>query len=345
MDCAWWRFTVDLGRQPVDGVIVRLMASNPTVAGSAAAQSLQACTWRASPPADYPAGATTGQTAMTEFLYRLGRRCADNGWRVIGIWFLIAMVVMGANRLFGGGPRTLRPQGHRFLSRPEPAQPRLPGHLCRAVPIVLYDPTTDFTDPNGERIVDDVVAEIARHPQVSAVVSPADRPDLVSDDGHTAIVSLTVNERFAADTAIGERRSSPRRRRPQDPTCRSPSAASSARRSPSPRPTWSEALGLLSAVFILFLTLRRWGATSVPLASALFSVGLGLALVGLLSRLVFIPDVAPTLGTMLGLVCGIDYALFLPPATGPCCTRATTSRRGRRTAGTAGAGMVFAGGT
>ena len=173
---------------------------------------------------------------MTEFLYRLGRRCADNGWRVIGIWFLIAMVVMGANRLFEASPRTLRPQGHRFLSRPEPAQPRLPGTSAEAVPIVLYDPTTDFTDPNGERIVDDVVAELRDISQVSAVASPVDRPDLVSDDGHTAIVSLTVNERFAADTAIGEE-IPPRRRRPQDPTCRSPSAASSARRSPSPRPT------------------------------------------------------------------------------------------------------------
>ena len=84
----------------------------------------------------------------------------------------------------------------------------------------------------------------------------------------------------------------------------------------------------------------------VPLASALFSVGLGLALVGLLSRLVFIPDVAPTLGTMLGLGVGIDYALFL-------LTRHRTllhqgydvSDAVGRTAGTAGAGMVFAGGT
>ena len=88
----------------------------------------------------------------------------------------------------------------------------------------------------------------------------------------------------------------------------------------------SEALGLLSAVFILFPDPASLGATFVPLASALFSVGLGLALVGLLSRLVFIPDVAPTLGTMLGLGVGIDYALFYSPATGPCCTRATTSR-------------------
>ena len=107
----------------------------------------------------------------------------------------------------------------------------------------------------------------------------------------------------------------------------------------------SEALGLLSAVFILFLTLRRWG--HVRPAGQRFVLGRpGPGPGGLLSRLVFIPDVAPTLGTMLGLGVGIDYALFL-------LTRHRTllhqgydvSDAVGRTAGTAGAGMVFAGGT
>ena len=58
------------------------------------------------------------------------------------------------------------------------------------------------------------------------------------------------------------------------------------------------------------------------------------------------PDVAPTLGTMLGLGVGIDYALFL------ITKHRTLLREGYpvadsvgRTAGTAGAGMVFAGST
>ena len=283
---------------------------------------------------------------MTEFLYRLGRRCADNGWRVIGIWFLIAMVVMGANRLFGGESAdsfvlkgTDSSVAQNLLNR------AFPGTSAEAVPIVLYDPTTDFTDPNGERIVDDVVAELRDISQVSAVASPVDRPDLVSDDGHTAIVSLTVNERFAADTAIGEEILASAQAA-AGPDVQVALGGFIGAQISQPETHLSEALGLLSAVFILFLTLRRWGATFVPLASALFSVGLGLALVGLLSRLVFIPDVAPTLGTMLGLGVGIDYALFL-------LTRHRTllhqgydvSDAVGRTAGTAGAGMVFAGGT
>ena len=108
----------------------------------------------------------------------------------------------------------------------------------------------------------------------------------------------------------------------------------------------SEALGLFLAVIVLLYTLRRGWPVAIPLATAMVAVGIGLAIIGLLGRLVYIPDEAPTLGTMLGLGVGIDYALFL------VMRHRNLLRRGfavpdavGRTAGTAGAGMVFAGAT
>ena len=108
----------------------------------------------------------------------------------------------------------------------------------------------------------------------------------------------------------------------------------------------SEALGLFLAVIVLLFTLRRGWPVAIPLATAMVAVGTGLAIIGLLGRLVYIPEEAPTLGTMLGLGVGIDYALFL------VMRHRNLLRRGfdvpdavGRTAGTAGAGMVFAGAT
>nr|MCU0297163.1 MMPL family transporter [Candidatus Nanopelagicales bacterium] len=219
-----------------------------------------------------------------------------------------------------------------------------PGSSAEATPIVLHDPVADLGSGQGAQRVADVAEQMAAIPQVSAVTSPADRADLLSDDGHTAVVSVIVNERYATDVGVAELLLSTAQSAAGDIDVAI--GGFLARQLAQPETHQSEALGLLSAVLILFLTLRRWGATFVPLISAMFAVGLGLAVVGLLSRLVFIPDVAPTLGTMLGLGVGIDYALFLlirhrtllnqgydvPDAVG-------------RTAGTAGAGMVFAGGT
>ena len=99
-------------------------------------------------------------------------------------------------------------------------------------------------------------------------------------------------------------------------------------------------------MIVLLFTLRRGWPVAIPLATAMVAVGMGLAIIGLLGRLVYIPEEAPTLGTMLGLGVGIDYALFL------VMRHRNLLRRGfavpdavGRTAGTAGAGMVFAGAT
>ncbi len=282
---------------------------------------------------------------MTGFLYRLGRRSAERGWRVIGIWLVVALLIMGANRLFGGeSADSFVLKGTDSSVAQDLLNRAFPGASAEATPIVLYDPAHDL-GAAGDRAAEQVVREVRKIPQVTSVTGPAQRDDLLSADGHTAIISVLINERFATDTGVA-----------QDVLTTAQTAAGPdvtvtiggflGRQLAQPDTHLSEALGLVSAVLILFLTLRRWGATFVPLASALFSVGLGLAVVGLLSRLVFIPDVAPTLGTMLGLGVGIDYALFLLTRHRILLHQGfeVTDAVGR-TSGTAGAGMVFAGST
>jgi RND superfamily putative drug exporter len=50
---------------------------------------------------------------------------------------------------------------------------------------------------------------------------------------------------------------------------------------------------------------------AIPLVSAIFSVGAGLSLVGLLGAAVTFPTTAPTVATLLGLGVSVDYGLFL----------------------------------
>lgn len=76
-------------------------------------------------------------------------------------------------------------------------------------------------------------------------------------------------------------------------------------------PPESEALGLALAVVILVLALGSVLAMGLSVLSALTGVLLGTALVFLLSNVVSMPDFSTTLGSMLGLAVGIDYALFI----------------------------------
>jgi RND superfamily putative drug exporter len=72
-----------------------------------------------------------------------------------------------------------------------------------------------------------------------------------------------------------------------------------------------ELIGVAAALLLLTLLFRSVVAMTLTLVAAAFGLIGGLTLVALASAGVDIPTVAPTIGMMLGLGAGIDYALFL----------------------------------
>jgi RND superfamily putative drug exporter len=73
----------------------------------------------------------------------------------------------------------------------------------------------------------------------------------------------------------------------------------------------SELLGVAFAIIVLILAFGSVLAMGLPLGIALAGIGVGTALVGLLSNAFAIPDFSSTVAIMLGLGVGIDYALFI----------------------------------
>jgi RND superfamily putative drug exporter len=73
----------------------------------------------------------------------------------------------------------------------------------------------------------------------------------------------------------------------------------------------SEMVGLAIAAFVLLLTFGSIVAAGLPLATALFGLGVSSALIGVLAAVMDVPDWAPALASMLGIGVGIDYALLI----------------------------------
>jgi putative drug exporter of the RND superfamily len=73
----------------------------------------------------------------------------------------------------------------------------------------------------------------------------------------------------------------------------------------------SEAIGVLAAMFILLIAFGSLLAMGLPIMTALFGIGIGLALVNLLARVLDVPSFAPQVTAMIGIGVGIDYALFI----------------------------------
>ena len=77
------------------------------------------------------------------------------------------------------------------------------------------------------------------------------------------------------------------------------------------QPPESEAIGLAFAVFVLILAVGSVVAMGMTVGTALIGVGVGAAGVVLLSNVATVPEFAPTIGIMIGIGVGIDYALFI----------------------------------
>lgn len=73
----------------------------------------------------------------------------------------------------------------------------------------------------------------------------------------------------------------------------------------------AELLGVAFAALVLLLLFRSGPAMTLPLVSAAAGLGVATGVVRLTSNVTTISDVAPTLGVLLGLGVGIDYALFI----------------------------------
>ncbi len=73
----------------------------------------------------------------------------------------------------------------------------------------------------------------------------------------------------------------------------------------------SAAVGVIAAAIVLLISFGSLLAMLLPLAIAIAALASGLMTTGLLSHAVTIPSAAPTLGILIGLGVGIDYALFI----------------------------------
>jgi putative drug exporter of the RND superfamily len=106
----------------------------------------------------------------------------------------------------------------------------------------------------------------------------------------------------------------------------------------------SELIGIAAAMLILVAVFGTVTAMALPIGVAIFGVATGLSIVSLFGHVVDVPDVAPTVATMIGLGVGIDYSLFI-------VTRARSARHsGMSThdaighaAATSGSAVAFAG--
>ena len=76
-------------------------------------------------------------------------------------------------------------------------------------------------------------------------------------------------------------------------------------------PGASEGIGITAAMIIMLLAFGSVVAMGLPIITALFGLGIGVALLELITHLLVVPNFSPEMAAMIGIGVGIDYALFI----------------------------------
>ncbi|MEU6350055.1 MMPL family transporter [Streptomyces sp. NPDC047072] len=193
-----------------------------------------------------------------------------------------------------------------------------------------------------------VLDGIAKMPGVGAVTSPYGPRGAaqISRDGTIAYAQLTFTQRAnevpkklvedVVDAAQGAERGG----------LQVELGGQAIQRVQEPPQGLSEIVGIGAAALVLFLAFGSFFAMTLPIAIAVFGVGMGLFSTQLLSHTTDIPDIAPLLASLIGLGVGIDYALFIVTRHRRGIERGLDPEEAAVTAlNTSGRAVLFAGGT
>jgi putative drug exporter of the RND superfamily len=281
-------------------------------------------------------------------LDRLGRRAARHHWWFIGAWLVAAAVVIVlAVSLDGRTTDNFAIPGAQSQTALDLLEQRFPSQAGDSATVVFAS-SAGIDDPAVEPAIAASVAALEKIPGVSSVTDPYGPLGraITSKTGKIALVDVqydTVAQNLPKNTFDVLQQATAPAVKAGVRLAYGGAVVDYADRPPEGN---AELVGLLAAVVILLFAFGSVVAMGLPILTALFGLGVGIALINIVAAVTEIGTLAPTLATMIGLGVGIDYSLFI-------VTRYRENRANGmdveaaagRSVATAGSAVLFAGTT
>ncbi|MFD4605528.1 MMPL family transporter [Streptomyces sp. NPDC058464] len=283
---------------------------------------------------------------MATVLYHLGRTAFRWRWFVTVLWVaVLGAVGFAAAKAPAAADEGFTMPGIESQKAFDLMEKRFPGAAAdgASARIVFIAPSGEkVTAAGNKKAIEKLVDEAGDGNQVAAVVDPF-RAKAVSTDGGTAYATvsfkakaddLTDASKIHLERAVEQARGSGLRIEVGgDALAAKPAAGGSA-----------EAVGIAIAAVVLLITFGSLAAAGLPLLAAIIGVAVSMTGIMALSETFGLSENTGTLATMLGLACGIDYALFVVSRYREERAKGHAPREAAGlAAGTAGSAVVFAG--
>ncbi|MET7746453.1 MMPL family transporter [Streptomyces sp. NPDC005385] len=283
---------------------------------------------------------------MATFLYQLSRAAFRRRRLVAMIWLaLLACAAVGASMASSNVTSSFSLPGTEAQKAAGLVETRFPGSSPEGAvaQIVLKAPAPGkVSDPVRKATVKDLVEDLRSTSDQVATVTDPYAAGSVSPNGSTTFVSVTYDKppgslseatlQSLDDVASGARTSGL--------TAEVGGTALQA----APEPGIGEVIGVVIAAVVLVITLGSLVAAGLPLLTAIFGVGIGIATIAALASTFDLGSTTSTLAMMIGLAVGIDYALFIVSRYRAELAEGHDREEAvGRAVGTAGSAVVFAG--
>ena len=284
---------------------------------------------------------------MNQLLERLAAFAARRHWIVIAAWVVILGGLLAASSAWGGtyvNNYTVSGSGSAVgLDRLNSDFPQQGGYAGQ---IVFH--ARNGTVAADQAAVNQSVASVAKLPHVIKAVSPFSSAGAgtVSKSGTIAYASVSwkVNPNSLGTSYLHRLNAAVAPATKAGLQVAYGAGAGEIGQTTSDRT--SEAIGLGCALLLLLFMFGSFITAAIPLVAAVFSVGAGLSLLGLVASQVTFPTTAPTIATLLGLGVAVDYGLFLVSRhREQLDTGMDVISSARQAEGTSGAAIVVAGST
>ena len=244
---------------------------------------------------------------------RLGSWCHAHRRAVVALWVVGVLLLVGASQVIGTSssddvvlPNVESARGIDILKQ------SFGGAGTGVGGKLVFRSEAGVSDPVVRAAMQTMFDEVAALPDVT-VRSPYGAGGFfqVSSRGPEAGKVAFANVELPHGTAKGVLESTAARHQARHPPRARPPGGGQRPTFSSVKTPQSEVIGVAFAIMILVLAFGSVLAMGLPIGVALAGIGMGITIVGLVSNVVAVPDYASTLGTMIGLGVGIDYALFI----------------------------------
>ncbi|MET7736733.1 MMPL family transporter [Streptomyces sp. NPDC005402] len=167
----------------------------------------------------------------------------------------------------------------------------------------------EVTEPAAKQVMTRTLKEIAEAPGVAEVTSPYTPlgKGQISKDGQTAYASVSF-DREVEDTQVDHVKEIATG--PESGTLHIALNGQAFTVNPAPNPV-ADVMGIVLAFIVLLFVFRAVWVAALPIITAIVGVGTSAVTVILLSHVITLSDTTLTLGSLIGLGVGIDYALFI----------------------------------